>query len=136
MKASTLECLFNKVAGLQFQHRCLLVKLAKYFGTTFLTVGRRCRITLYSQTYLLLRGFLCDVRHPTWVGYLTWVRFQQNGEFHFLKTNSLYENGFIPSRWDPTSARATRWWLFSWGDFPPYIRFLQGCPTYTGLILV
>ena len=32
-------------------------------------------------------------------------RSRQNGIFHFVKTNRLYENGFIPLRWDLTSTQ-------------------------------
>ena len=38
-------------------------------------------------------------------GLLMWVRSQYNKEFHFLKTNCLYENGFIPPWWDLTSTQ-------------------------------
>ena len=30
---------------------------------------------------------------------------RQNGVFHFVKANRLYENGFIPLRWDLTSTQ-------------------------------
>ena len=43
-----------------------------------------------------LKGCFYGVGHPTLMEYLTTVRSQQNGEFHFLKTNRLRENGFIP----------------------------------------
>ena len=41
-------------------------------------------------------------KFTTWVGYLPWVRSQQNNVFCFLKANRLYENGFITSMWDLT----------------------------------
>ena len=42
------------------------------------------------------RGCLYEIRHSTW------VRSQQNGEFHFIKTNCLYDNEFISPRWKIT----------------------------------
>ena len=44
------------------------------------------------------------MRHPTGVGYLTWLESQQNGEFHFIKIIRLFENDFTSSRWDLTEA--------------------------------
>ena len=36
---------------------------------------------------------------------LTWVRSRQKGVFHYIKANPLYENRFIPPRWNLTSAQ-------------------------------
>ena len=33
---------------------------------------------------------------------LTWVRFRQNGVFHYLKANPFYENRFVLPRWGLT----------------------------------
>ena len=51
------------------------------------------------------RSCLYDKNHPTQVRRLTWVRSRQNGVFHFVKANRLYENGFIPPSWDLTSTQ-------------------------------
>ena len=48
---------------------------------------------------------LFEKNHPTPVRRLTWVRSRQNGVFHFVTTNRLNENGFIPPRWDLTSSQ-------------------------------
>ena len=48
---------------------------------------------------------LYEKNNPTQVRRLTWVRSQQNGVFHFVKANHLYENGFIPPSWDLTSTQ-------------------------------
>ena len=48
---------------------------------------------------------LYEKNNPTQVRRLTWVRSQQNGVFHFVKANRLYENGFIPPSWDLTSVQ-------------------------------
>ena len=52
-----------------------------------------------------LRCRLYKKNHATQVRRLTWVRSQQNGVFHFVKANGLYENGFIPPSWDLTSTQ-------------------------------
>ena len=52
-----------------------------------------------------IRSCLYEKNHPTQVRHLTWVRSRQNGQFHFVKVNRLYENGFIPPRWDLTLTR-------------------------------
>ena len=49
-----------------------------------------------------LSSCLYEENHPNQVRRLTWLRYRQNGVFHFVKTNRLYENGFIPPRWDFT----------------------------------
>ena len=43
--------------------------------------------------------------HPTKMRRLIWVKPPQNGVFHFVKTNRLYETGFIPPRWGLTSTQ-------------------------------
>ena len=53
----------------------------------------------------IFRSCLYETNHPTQVRRLTWVRSRRNGVFHFVKTNVLYENGFIPTMWDPTSTQ-------------------------------
>ena len=53
----------------------------------------------------ILRSCLYEKNHPTKVRRLTWLGSQQNGVFHFVKTNRLYENGFIPPRRDLTSTQ-------------------------------
>ena len=62
-------------------------------------------------------------RHPTWVGYLTWVRSQQNGEFQFLKTNRLYKNEFILSKRNIISTQVRFYQggmiFFPWKQFLP-----------------
>ena len=70
------------------------------------------------------KGCLYEVRHPIWVGYLTWVRFQRNGVFknksfiwewtHPTQVGSHFNAGEISLRWD---------------DFSPCKQFLPGCPT-------
>ena len=57
-----------------------------------------------------LRGGLYEMRHPNWVGYFLWVRSQQNGEFHVIKTNRLCENEVISPRWDLTSRQVRSHW--------------------------
>ena len=57
-----------------------------------------------------LRDGLYEMRHPNWVGYLLWVRSQQNGEFHVIKTNRLCENEVISPRWDLTSRQVKSQW--------------------------
>ena len=59
--------------------------------------------------------------HPGETSY--WVRSCQNGVFQFVKTNRLYENGFIPPMWDLTSTQVR------YNDFSPCKQFLLGCPT-------
>ena len=53
----------------------------------------------------LFRSCLYEKNHPTQVRRLTWVRSRQNGVFHLVKANRLYENGFIPPSWDLTSTQ-------------------------------
>ena len=57
--------------------------------------------------YTIYLGAVYEKNHPTQVRYFTWVRPQQNGVFHFVKTNRLYENAFIPPRWDLNSTQVT-----------------------------
>ena len=52
-----------------------------------------------------LRSSLHHENHHTLVRCLTWVRSRQNGIFHFVKTNHLYENGLISPRYDLTLAQ-------------------------------
>ena len=52
-----------------------------------------------------LKGCLYEKNHATQVKRLTLVRSRQNGVFHFVKANRLYENGFIPPSWDLTSTQ-------------------------------
>ena len=49
----------------------------------------------------------------------TLVRSQQNGVFHFVKANRLYENGFIP----PVNVNAGEISL-KWDNFSPCKQFL------------
>ena len=48
-----------------------------------------------------------DKNNPTQRRRLTWERSWQNGVFHFVKTNRLYENGFILHKRDLTSTPLT-----------------------------
>ena len=52
-----------------------------------------------------LRSSLHHENYHTLVRCLTWVRSRQNGIFHFVKTNHLYENGLISPRYDLTLAQ-------------------------------
>ena len=73
---------------------------AKFYEIVYFRVSR--------FAILYLRSCLYEKNHPTWVRCFTWVRSRQNGVFHFVKTNRLYENVFIPPRWDltPTQVRS------------------------------
>ena len=71
----------------RFLHRCFPVNFAKFLRIPF------------------LKSCLYEEKLPMQVRHLTWVRSRQNGVYHFGKSNRLYENGFIPSRWDLTSTQ-------------------------------
>lgn len=74
------------------------------------------------QTSFTLRGCLYEVRHPTWVRYLNWMRSLQDGVLHFPKTNRLYRMdllnqvrsyfraGRIALRWDDFSSCKQFFW--------------------------
>ena len=70
---------------------CLLYQLVVLFQISFDYFTREPRSCLYEKN------------HPTQVRRLTWARSRQNGVFHFVKTNRLYENGLFLPRWDLTS---------------------------------
>ena len=54
------------------------------------------------EMFVSYRSSLYEENHPTQMGRLNWVRFQQNDVFHYVKVNPLYENGLVPSKWDLT----------------------------------
>ena len=68
-------------------------------------------VNWFASRFFTAIASLCPgetLHHHTWVEYLTWVRSQQNGEFHFIKTNRMRMNSshlveVSPlCRWDPT----------------------------------
>ena len=77
---------------------------------------------------LPLRDWLYEVRYPSWAGYLTWVRSQQNSVFHILKTNcSLWEwihSTQVRSRFNAGKISTRR------DDFSPFKQFWPSCQMY------
>ena len=98
-----------------FENTSLRATVSKNFSINLMQFNYcRCRLNtaiiginvptnLLHITIRRLRSCLCEKNHPTHVRRLTWVRSRQNGIFHFVKTNSLYENWFAPPRQDLTS---------------------------------
>ena len=88
----------------------LCYKVTKYLDKRE-TLKQQLRTQNFSRSCLQFafpcRYKLClyEKNNPTQVRRLTWVRSQQNGVFHFVKANRLYENGFIPPSWDLTSTQ-------------------------------
>ena len=74
--------------------------VSEIIKTSILSLIREIR-----NSNLFLRTCLFEKNHPTPVRCFTWVRFRQNGVFHFVETNRLYENALIPPRWDLTSTQ-------------------------------
>ena len=65
-----------------------------------------CLLNTYTSLQTsMMKWYNLHQNHPTQFRRLTWVRSWQNGVFHFVKTNRLYENWFIPPRWDHTSTQ-------------------------------
>ena len=73
-----------------------------FVNSTKLNINQYNRLLLFTQLYI--RSCLYEKNHPR---RLTCVRSRQDGVFHFVKANLLYENGFIPTSWDLASTQVS-----------------------------
>ena len=78
-KITMSESLFNKLQDWSSSSGVFLLILRNFLEQLFYSGKRMQNNSIFSETSTL-RGCLCEVRHPTWVGYLTWVRSLQNRE--------------------------------------------------------
>ena len=88
---------FRKVVSTQIRYLHLAKVEHKLFTRQVVPRLFKCNPMWFKKSCLY------EKNHPTQVRRFTWVTSRQNGVFHFVKTNLLYENAFIPPRWDLTS---------------------------------
>ena len=84
----------NSILAKDFQYRHMI-----FDGrTNKIIIKKFCksRINQRQRQLGISWGCVYGVRLPTWTGYLTWVKSQQNGEFHCTRMNSSHLDDISP----------------------------------------
>ena len=102
----------------RLQQRCFPVNISKFLRTViFKKTWKKHFFYRTPQVGASIMCCLYEMNHSTCVGYLIWVRSQQNGEFQYHKINCLHDNELIPLRWD-----LTPFWFFQCSNSVEHMR--------------